>query len=242
MELLEIVKGERTSSQAVARALQLAGLMRKTPIIVRDGPGFFTSRVVMAYIQEALLMLREGISPWLIDNVAQNAGMLLGPLTVADLTSLDLLANIFDSLSNHGRGMAREAPESVEILRQFTMRSRLGRKTRAGIYDYDPKYDRVDWPDLKHVYAPSPTDPVPMEIEQRLFVSQAIEASHALYEGIIEDPAIADLASVLGWSYPPARGGVLSYVEFVGADAFERIRQRLQRKFGNRFAVPARIG
>jgi 3-hydroxyacyl-CoA dehydrogenase / enoyl-CoA hydratase / 3-hydroxybutyryl-CoA epimerase len=242
MELLEIVKGERTSSQAVARALQLAELMRKTPIIVRDGPGFFTSRVVMAYIQEALLMLREGISPWLIDNVAQNAGMLLGPLTVADLTSLDLLANIFDSLSNHGRGMAREAPESLEILRQFTMRSRLGRKTRAGIYDYDPKYDRVDWPDLKHVYAPSPTDPVPMEIEQRLFVSQAVEASHALYEGIIEDPAIADLASVLGWSYPPARGGVLSYVEFVGADAFERIRQRLQRKFGNRFAVPARIG
>jgi 3-hydroxyacyl-CoA dehydrogenase / enoyl-CoA hydratase / 3-hydroxybutyryl-CoA epimerase len=59
-----------------------------------------------------------------------------------------------------------------------------------------------------------------------------------LYEGIIEDPAIADLASVLGWSYPPARGGVLSYVEFVGADAFERIRQRLQRKFGNRFASP----
>jgi 3-hydroxyacyl-CoA dehydrogenase/enoyl-CoA hydratase/3-hydroxybutyryl-CoA epimerase len=241
MELLEIVKGERTSSQAVARALQLAGLMRKTPIIARDGPGFFTSRVVMAYVQEALFMLREGISPWLIDNVAQNAGMLLGPLTLADLTSLDLLANIFDTLSSHGRGMAREASESAEILRQFTIRSRLGRKTRAGIYDYDPKYDRVDWPELKHLYPPSATEPVPAEIEQRLFVSQAIEASHALREGIIEDPAIADLASVLGWSYPAARGGVLSYVEFVGAGAFERIRQRLQRKFGHRFASPGRI-
>ena len=236
MELLEIVRGERTSSPAVARALQLGGLMRKVPVIVRDGPGFFTSRVVMAYIQEALFMLREGISPWLIDNVAQNAGMLLGPLTVADLTSLDLLANIFESLSNHGRGMAREAPETLEILRQFTIRSRLGRKTRAGVYDYDAKYDRVDWAELKHLYAPPGTEPVPMEIEQRLFVSQAIEASHALREGIIEDPAIADLASVLGWSYPAARGGVLSYVDFVGADAFRRIRQRLQQKFGDRFA------
>ena len=238
MELLEIVKGERTAGYAVGRALQLAGLMRKTPIIVRDGPGFFTSRVVMAYLREALFMLREGISPWLIDNVAQNAGMLLGPLTVADLTSLDLLANIFDSLSSHVSGMSREAAESVEILRQFTIRSRLGRKTRAGIYDYDAKYDRVDWPDLKHMYPPSGTVPVPMDIEQRLFVSQAIEASQALHEGILDDPAIADLASVLGWSYPAARGGVLSYVEFVGADAFERIRQKLQRKFGNRFASP----
>jgi len=124
----------------------------------------------------------------------------------------------------------------LEILRQFTIRSRLGRKTRAGVYDYDAKYNRVDWPELKHLYAPPSTEPVPMEIEQRLFVSQAIEASHALREGIIEDPAIADLASVLGWSYPAARGGVLSYVDFVGADAFRRIRQRLQQKFGDRFA------
>src|SRR5262249_7560346 len=131
-----------------------------------------------------------------------------------------------------------EAAESVEILRQFTIRSRLGRKTRAGIYDYDAKYDRVDWPDLKHMYPPSGTVPVPMEIEQRLFVSQAIEASQALHEGILDDPAIADLASVLGWGYPAARGGVLSYVEFVGTDAFERIRQKLQRKFGHRFASP----
>jgi 3-hydroxyacyl-CoA dehydrogenase/enoyl-CoA hydratase/3-hydroxybutyryl-CoA epimerase len=238
MELLEIIMGETTSREAVDRALQLAGVMSKTPIVVRDGPGFFTSRVVMAYIQEALLMLREGISPWLIDNVAQNAGMVLGPLTVADLTSLDLLANIFESLATHGRGMARNASDSLEILRQFTTRSRLGRKTRAGIYDYSPNYERVDWPDLKHLYAPSADEPLPLEIEQRLFVSQAIEALHALHEGIIDDPAIADLASVLGWSYPAARGGVLSYIEFVSADAFEHTRQKLQQKFGDRYVRP----
>jgi 3-hydroxyacyl-CoA dehydrogenase / enoyl-CoA hydratase / 3-hydroxybutyryl-CoA epimerase len=238
MELLEIILGEATSAEAVDRALLLAGMMCKTPVVVRDGPGFFTSRVVMAYIQEALLMLREGISPWLIDNAAQNAGMILGPLTVADLTSLDLLANIFESLALHGRGMTRDASDALEVLKQFTARSRLGRKTRAGIYDYNANDERVDWPDLKHIYAPIAANPSPLEVEQRLFVSQAIEASHALHEGIIDDPAMADLASVLGWSYPAARGGVLSYIEFVGPDVFERTRQSLHLKFGDRFRLP----
>jgi len=238
MELLEIIRGETTSSETIDYALQLAGQMRKIPVIVRDGPGFFTSRVVMAYVQEALLMLREGISPWFVDNVAQNAGMPLGPLTVADLTSLDLLANIFESLANHGRGTACCALDSLEILRQLTARSRLGRKTRAGIYDYDANYERLEWPELKLVYPPAAAEPVSLEIEQRLFVSQAIEASNALNEGIIADPAMADLASVLGWSYPAARGGVLGYIEFIGPDTFERVRQKLQRKFGNRFERP----
>jgi len=241
MELLEIIRGKATSSETIGRALQLAGQMRKIPVIVRDGPGFFTSRVVMAYVQEALLMLREGISPWFVDNVAQNAGMPLGPLTVADLTSLDLLANIFESLANHGHGTARCALDSLEILRQFTTRSRLGRKTKAGIYNYDANYERVDWPELKYLYTPTAAEPVPSEIEQRLFVSQAIEASNALNEGIIEDPAMANLASVLGWSYPAARGGVLGYIEFIGADSFERVRQKLQRKFGNRFERPEKL-
>jgi 3-hydroxyacyl-CoA dehydrogenase/enoyl-CoA hydratase/3-hydroxybutyryl-CoA epimerase len=241
MELIEIIRGETTSNETIGRVLQLAGQMRKTPVIVRDGPGFFTSRVVMAYIQEALFMLREGISPWFVDNVAQNAGMLLGPLTVADLTSLDLLANIFESLANHCRGTAPYALDSLEILRQFTARSRLGRKTRAGIYDYDANYKRVEWPEIRHLYTPATVEPVSLEIEQRLFVSQAIEASNALNEGIIEDPAMADLASVLGWSYPAARGGVLGYVEFIGAETFESVRQKLQRKFGNRFERPVRL-
>ena len=95
MELLEIVVGEKTASETTDRAIQLAKALKKTPIIVRDGPGFLTSRVVAAYLQEALFMVREGISPWTVDNVAQNAGMILGPLTVADLMSLDLLTHNF---------------------------------------------------------------------------------------------------------------------------------------------------
>jgi 3-hydroxyacyl-CoA dehydrogenase / enoyl-CoA hydratase / 3-hydroxybutyryl-CoA epimerase len=238
MELLEIVVGEKTAPETVDRALVLAKALGKTPVIVRDGPGFFTSRVVAAYLQEALLMLREGVSPWLIDNVAQNAGMILGPLTVADLTSLDLLTDIFASLAMHRRGAARYAPESMAILKELTRRSRLGKKSRAGIYDYNVNQERVDSPEFARVFAPAADQPTAEEIEQRLFVVQTLEALQATREGIIEDAAMADLASVLGWSYPAHRGGVMSYIDFIGRAEFERVRARLQRKFGDRFALP----
>lgn len=238
MELLEIVVGEKTAPATVEKALQLAKALEKTPVIVRDGPGFFTSRVVAAYLQEALLMVREGISPWTIDNVARNAGMVLGPLTVADLMSLDLLVDIFESLSRHQRGTAIDARESIKILREFTSRSRLGRKSGAGIYQYGPSQERVDSITCHDLFAPATAPSAPDEIERRLFVIQTIEALHAVREGIIEDAAMADLASVLGWSYPASRGGVLTYRDQIGRQDFERIRISLQRRFGPRFAMP----
>jgi 3-hydroxyacyl-CoA dehydrogenase / enoyl-CoA hydratase / 3-hydroxybutyryl-CoA epimerase len=238
MELLEIVVGEKTAPETIDRAVLLAKGLAKTPIVVRDGPGFFTSRVVAAYLQEALFMMREGISPWMIDNVAQNAGMILGPLTVIDLMSLDLLADIFQSLAKHGRGAAREAPNSLKILSEFIARSRLGRKSGAGIYEYNSDQERVDSALSRDLFSPASDPSTPQEIEQRLFVIQTIEAQHAIREGIIDDAGMADLASVLGWSYPAGRGGVLNYPDFIGAEEFAQTRRRLQEKFGPRFALP----
>jgi 3-hydroxyacyl-CoA dehydrogenase/enoyl-CoA hydratase/3-hydroxybutyryl-CoA epimerase len=239
MELLEVVVGEKTAPETTERALLLAKGLEKTPVIVRDGPGFFTSRVVAAYLQEALFMVREGISPWMVDHVAQNAGMILGPLIVADLMSLDLLTHIFESLAQHQRGAARDAADSIGILRKLSGQSRLGRKSGAGIYDYNSRQERVESMAIRDLFAPAAHPPTPGEIEQRLFVIQTIEALHALREGIIDDAAIADLASVLGWSYPAARGGVLAYLDYIGREEFERVRVRLQEKFGDRFAMPA---
>jgi 3-hydroxyacyl-CoA dehydrogenase/enoyl-CoA hydratase/3-hydroxybutyryl-CoA epimerase len=238
MELLEVVVGEKTAHATVERALLLAKTLQKTPVVVRDGPGFFTSRVVAAYLQEALLMVREGISPWTIDNVARNAGMVLGPLTMADLMSLDLLVDIFETLARYQRGTAVDARESVKILKEFTSRSRLGRKSGAGIYEYDSRQERVDSNESRNLFAPAIVQSAPDEIERRLFVTQTIEALHAVQEGIIEDAAMADLASVLGWSYPACRGGVITYRDRMGRQDFERVRIRLQEKFGQRFAMP----
>jgi 3-hydroxyacyl-CoA dehydrogenase/enoyl-CoA hydratase/3-hydroxybutyryl-CoA epimerase len=238
MELLEVVVGEKTAHATVERALLLAKTLQKTPVVVRDGPGFFTSRVVAAYLQEALLMVREGISPWTIDNVARNAGMVLGPLTMADLMSLDLLVDIFETLARYQRGTAVDARESVKILKEFTSRSRLGRKSGAGIYEYDSRQERVDSNESRNLFAPAIVQSASDEIERRLFVTQTIEALHAVQEGIIEDAAMADLASVLGWSYPACRGGVITYRDRMGRQDFERVRIRLQEKFGQRFAMP----
>ncbi|MBV9642509.1 MAG: hypothetical protein JO334_02955 [Verrucomicrobia bacterium] len=238
MELLEIVVGEKTSPETVDRALLLAKALEKTPIIVRDGPGFFTSRVVAAYLQEALFMVQEGISPWMIDNVARNAGMILGPLAVADLMSLELLSDIFESLAKYQRGVAKASANCLAILKEFISHSRSGKPAGAGIYEYNSRGERIDSGESRNLFTRAIPPPAADEVEERLFVIQTIEAVYAMQEGIIEDPAMADLASVLGWSYPACRGGVMTYIDYLGREKFEQVRARLQERFGDRFAMP----
>ena len=241
MDLLEIILGEETSEQTKKLALGLASQLNKVPLVVRDGPGFYTSRVVMAYIQEALLMLAEGISPSLIDNAARNAGMILGPLAMADLTSLDLLADIFRSLAHHGRGSAQFAPDALGILSKFIDAKRLGRKVRGGIYDYAEDGSRRDWEELPHWFPCDPKPPSGHVIADRLMYIQTIETLHTLREGVLDAPELADLASVLGWKYPAFRGGVMRYVHLIGPEKFEVTRQDLEKKHGRRFAIPASV-
>ena len=239
MDLVEVILGRETSDQTRKVALGLASRLNKVPLVVRDGPGFYTSRVVMAYVQEALLMLTEGISPVLIDNAARNAGMILGPLAMADLTSLDLLADIFRSLAHHGRGSAKFAQDALGVLAKFIDAKRLGRKVQAGIYEYGQDGSRREWNGLSHWFPCDPRPPTGNIIADRLMYIQTIETLHALREGILEAPELADLASVLGWKYPAFRGGVMRYVHVVGPEKFEATRQDLERKHGRRFAIPA---
>jgi len=196
---------------------------------------------VMAYIQEALLMLAEGISPSLIDNAARNAGMVLGPLAMADLTSLDLLADIFRSLAHHGRGSAQFAPDALGILSKFIDTKRLGRKVRGGIYDYAEDGSQRDWQELPHWFPCDPKPPSSHVIADRLMYIQTIETVHTLREGVLDAPELADLASVLGWKYPAFRGGVMRYVHLIGPEKFEVTRQDLEKKYGRRFAIPASV-
>jgi 3-hydroxyacyl-CoA dehydrogenase/enoyl-CoA hydratase/3-hydroxybutyryl-CoA epimerase len=241
MDLLEVILGEETSDQTKQLALGLASRLNKVPLVVRDGPGFYTSRVVMSYIQEALLMLAEGISPSLIDNAARNAGMILGPLAMADLTSLDLLADIFRSLAHHGHGSAQFAQDAISILSKFIEAKRLGRKVRGGIYDYSEDGTRREWNELPQWFPGDPKPPTSDAIADRLMYIQTIETLYTLREGILDAPELADLASVLGWKYPAFRGGVMRYVHVIGPEKFEATRQDLERKYGRRFAIPARV-
>jgi 3-hydroxyacyl-CoA dehydrogenase / enoyl-CoA hydratase / 3-hydroxybutyryl-CoA epimerase len=236
MELLEIILGRETTDTTLNKALALAKALGKTPVVVKDGPGFYTSRVVMAYVQEALFLLAEGASPTLIDQCARNAGMIIGPLAMADLTSLELLADIFRNLLKHERGAAAESGRTLEILSHFLSAGRKGRKSGSGVYDYPSPGERREWPGLTDWFPRSPQSDV--EITNRLFHIQTLETLHTLKEGIITEAETADLASVLGWRYPIFRGGAMRYLENMGKERFEAIRQDLQKKFGARFTLP----
>jgi 3-hydroxyacyl-CoA dehydrogenase/enoyl-CoA hydratase/3-hydroxybutyryl-CoA epimerase len=241
MPLLEVIRGPQTTDATLARALDVAKLMGKTPIIVRDGRGFFTSRVVASYTREALLLLSEGVPPQVVDNAALAAGMPIGPLAMADQTSLDLLYDIFGSVAGPDRQLDHHA-RSLEVLHRLSGRlGRPGRKASAGIYDYGPDGSRAVWSGLAAEFPAKNARPDMQEIQHRLLHIQAIETMRAMEDGIITNASDADLGSVLGWAFPAHHGGVLSYVDGIGAGPFAKQCEALAETCGERFAPPSRL-
>jgi 3-hydroxyacyl-CoA dehydrogenase / enoyl-CoA hydratase / 3-hydroxybutyryl-CoA epimerase len=241
MPLLEVIRGPQTTDATLARALDVAKLMGKTPIIVRDGRGFFTSRVVASYTREALLLLSEGVPPQVVDNAALAAGMPIGPLAMADQTSLDLLYDILGSVAGPDRALDHHA-RSLEVLHRLSGRlGRPGRKASAGIYDYGPDGSRAVWSGLSAEYPAKKAGSDVQEIQRRLLHIQAIETIRAMEDGIIANASDADLGSVLGWAFPAHHGGVLSYVDGIGAGQFAKECQALAETCGDRFVPPSRL-
>ncbi|MCC6473925.1 MAG: enoyl-CoA hydratase/isomerase family protein [Burkholderiales bacterium] len=241
MALVEVVLGEKTAEATLGASLDLLRIIGKRPVVVRDGPGFFTSRVVAARSREALRMLGEGVSPALIDRSGEQAGMPIGPLAGSDWTSYDLLAEIQGGLVRAGRGTAKDGQEALAAIQRLVEHGRLGRKSGGGVYDYDDRGGRRLWPGLSELFPPAAAQPSAEEIRRRLLHIQSIEAVHAIDDGIIEDPLQADLASVLGWSYPSFHGGVLAYVDEIGVRAFVEQCDELAGRYGERFLPPRRL-
>ncbi|MCC6009038.1 MAG: enoyl-CoA hydratase/isomerase family protein [Rhodobacteraceae bacterium] len=238
MPLLEIITTDRTRPAALAAALDCARLLGKTPIVVRDGLGFFTSRVVAAYTAEALTLLAEGVAPQRIDNAARAAGMPLGPLAMADLTGLDTLCDIFASLGSAGPRPADAGARAVEVLERLARDAgRTGRRAGAGIYDHEGRETSL-WPGLADLFPTCPTPPPQETIIDRLLLAQAIEAARALEEGIIGAAVDADVASVTGWGFPARLGGVLGQIDMMGGDAARDRIAALAAECGARFAPP----
>lgn len=237
MQLVEVILGRQTSARTHAHSLDFLRLLGKTAIVVNDGPGFYTSRVVGAYTREALTMLAEGVSAALIDNAAFIAGMPIGPLAMADLTSYDLLTDIIASLAREGRGTACESDKALLAARRLVEAGRVGRKGRGGVYDY-PDSGKVLWGGLCALFPPLEQQPAVEEVVQRLMHVQSLETLHAMDEGIADDPMEIDLASVLGWSYPAWRGGVLAHIDDTGLQEFVRQCDELAIRHGSRFRSP----
>lgn len=234
MKLVEVIAGKQTSQRSIADAFALVGRLRKTPILVHDSPGFYTSRVFCTYIDEAMAMLMEGVSPALIENVARETGFPAPPLAVTDEVSLDLQKRVIDQAEKDGldaRFLRAHAKPVVEAMMRL---GRLGRKSGGGFYNYEDGGKKL-WPGLAELFPPAKIQPEPEDVSRRLLYIQSLESARCLSEGVIDDEATADIGSVLGIGYPAWTGGALSMISTVGHDAFTADCRRFARQVGKRF-------
>jgi len=239
MALVEIIKGKETGDRAVAKALDYVRQIRKTPIVVNDERFFYANRCIIPYINEGIRMVKEGVTPALIENAAKLVGMPLGPLQLTDETSIDLGVKIAKA-TKAAMGDAYPNEEVDEVLFWMADEGRLGRKANAGFYAYDDKGKRQGlWDGLTERYEQAETQPDLTEVQHRLLFAQVLEAVRALQEGVLEDVREGDVGAILGWGFAPWSGGPFGWLDMLGTPyAAERCDQ-LAAAHGDRFACPA---
>jgi 3-hydroxyacyl-CoA dehydrogenase/enoyl-CoA hydratase/3-hydroxybutyryl-CoA epimerase len=236
MPLLEIIMGQKTSQKALAHALDLAEQLRKTPIVVNDSRGFFTSRTFGTFIKEGLAMLQEGVLPALIENAARQAGMPVGPLAVIDEVSLDIVVKVYDQWLADGVQPLHEPALSINLTRNMAeVQNRRGKAAGGGFYEYPAGAKKYLWPGLSELCPPAATQPDVQELKDRFLTIQALEAARCVEEGVIVSPGDADIGSILGIGFPAWTGGVLSYIETVGLQKFVDSAHRMATAYGKRY-------
>src|SRR6185312_13167849 len=192
MPLVEIIVGKKTGDTAIAKALDFVRAIKKTPIVVNDGRGFFTSRVFMTYVQEGIALLKEGVHPAVIENAGRMAGMPVGPLAVADEVSLDLMYHILKQTVDDV-GAEHVDQNAMQVSKLFVEElKRLGRKSGGGFYEYPLSGKKFLWPKLKEFFAPAKVQPPVKEIQERLLAVQAFEAKKCLDEGVLRSKTDGD--------------------------------------------------
>ena len=237
MPLVEIIMGKQTSEKALAYSIDFIKKIKKTPIVVNDGRGFYTSRVFATYVKEGIALLAEGVPPAMIENAGKAAGMPVAPLALADEVSIELLYHIVKQ-TEKDLGITITDP-AAELGRLFVEKlGRLGKKNKKGFYDYPDNGKKKLWDGLKEYYPPKPNAPDYETCKKRLLYVQSLEAVKCLEENILTRPEDGDLGSILGWGFAPFTGGVLSYIEYVGLNEFIQNCQKLEAQFGERFKVP----
>jgi 3-hydroxyacyl-CoA dehydrogenase / enoyl-CoA hydratase / 3-hydroxybutyryl-CoA epimerase len=242
MMLVEIILGKHTGDAALAAAMDYVRAIKKTPIVVNDSRGFYTSRVVGTYIREGHLMLSEGVPPAMIENVARAAGMPVGPLALNDEVAVDLAWKILQA-TEADLGPHAVDPRQKALLKQMVDKlGRNGRKNKKGFYDYPEQGPKRLWPGLAQLQAKrlAPDDVDVNELKARLLGIQALETARCFEEHVLTDVREADVGSILGFGFAPFSGGTLSYIDMMGVAAFVEQCRKLEAKYGARFK-PAQL-
>jgi 3-hydroxyacyl-CoA dehydrogenase/enoyl-CoA hydratase/3-hydroxybutyryl-CoA epimerase len=240
MGLVEIIMGKETTQETLAKAIDYVLKIRKTPIVVNDHRGFYTSRCFGTYTTEGIEMLREGIAPAIIENVGRQSGMPMGPLEVSDSVGLDTALKIGKQMAEATGQDYKSDPRSQILSWIVEEKGRNGRKAGKGFYEYgaDGKPTRI-WPELSERIETKVRECPPAlkeELTKRFLFRQCIEVARCFEEGVITDPRDADVGSILAWGFAPYSGGCISYMDlFWGLPAFVKEADRLAAQYGDRF-------
>jgi 3-hydroxyacyl-CoA dehydrogenase/enoyl-CoA hydratase/3-hydroxybutyryl-CoA epimerase len=245
MELVEIIKGAKTSRETLAKAYDYVLQIGKTPIVVNDSRGFYTSRTFGTFVQEGCAMLAEGIPAAAIENAAKQAGMPVGPLEVIDQTSMSLSMHVMEQtiadLKAEGKPLPPEHPGQKVIVKMVKELNRPGRAAGGGFYEYPKDGGKFLWPDLAKVFGRNGVKFDIEEMKDRILYRQAIETARCLEEGVLTTVHDANIGSIFGIGFPAWTGGALQFINYVGMAKFVARTDELANKFGERFAPPPQL-
>ncbi|MGA5131162.1 3-hydroxyacyl-CoA dehydrogenase NAD-binding domain-containing protein [Streptomyces olivoreticuli] len=243
MPLVEIIKGERTGDEALARAFDLVRQIRKTPIVVNDSRGFFTSRVIGRFINEGVAMVGEGIDPASVEQAAAQAGYPAKVLSLMDELTFTLPRRIRDETRRaveEAGGVWTPHPADAVLDRMLDEFGRTGRSGGAGFYDYADGKRAGLWPGLREHFTRADAA-IPFEdMKERMLFSEALDTVRCLEEGVLTSVADANIGSILGIGFPGWTGGALQFVNGYegGLRGFVRRARELAAAYGDRFAPP----
>ena len=242
MPLVEIIRGARTSDTTLARGFDFVLQINKTPIVVNDSRGFFTSRVFGTYTSEGIAMLGEGVSAPMIETEARKAGMPVGPLAISDEVSLGLMSHIRTQTAKDLRAEGKtptEHPAFAVIDLLLNEYKRPGKAAGAGFYEYPATGQKYLWPQLKSRFEKVDGQISPQDIRDRLLFIQALETVRCVEEGVLTSTADANVGSILGIGFAAWTGGALQFINQYGLQDFIGRAQYLAEQYGERFSPPA---
>ncbi len=243
MPLVEIIVGEKTDDATLAIGFDYVGQIGKTPIVVNDSRGFYTSRVFGTYVSEGIAMLAEGVHPRSIEVAGMKSGMPMPPLALQDEVSLSLSLHVMEqtkkAMEAEGKTFTPHPAMSVveKMVKEF---GREGKKVSKGFYDYPENGEKHLWSELTELYPTTDEQPSQQDLVDRLLYVQANETAKCYEENVVRTVADANIGSIFGWGFAPNQGGTLQFINSVGVDKFVARSRELAQKYGARFE-PAQI-
>ena len=241
MPLVEIICGKETSPETLAKSIDFVLQIKKTPIVVNDARGFFTTRVIGTYVNEGLGMLAEGLNAASIEMAAAKAGFPIGTLAISDELNLQTMRNISLAAEEDMKAQGLEMPEVPStgvIVKMIEEYDRLGKLAGKGFYDYPQGGKKTLWPGLKEAFGGDKEIPFE-DMQERFLFIQSLETVRCMEEGVIESVADANIGSIMGIGFPPWTGGVVQFINGYGLRNFVARAQELAGKYGERFEPPA---